>query len=295
MGPSSKKRKEPPPNRTLLDFFSGADAIKRTRVRTSQQLVPGVQQTKVASREIIVVDSDSDDRVHGKENGNRSARLDRRAGVSEDPQSLNSVTSTSTHAEDKDAFGVPSALLRPPNPCVEVSSNGSHTHQQSPTAPKPYSESMFGFSAPLLEEISTSSYFWTLCGVGNSLNPSCTGSQSTERSQTNSVDHKNISTRVNSANDPIVEFPIGEWAVGDDELVTLGVLDNSAAMDEDEGEPSDEQRFCPVCGIDLTGILILVSVPDGYCHTNPLTFAIPCWLGITSSCQSMSRYNDPAK
>ena len=68
-----------------------------------------------------------------------------------------------------------------------------------------------------------------------------------------------MSTRVNSANDPTVEFPIGEWAVGDDELVAL---DNSAGMDEDEGKPSDEQRFCPVCGIDLTGILTLVSLPD---------------------------------
>ena len=152
MGPSTKKRKEPPPSRTLLDFFSNADAIKRARVRTSQQLVPSVQETKVASRETIVIDSDSDDGVHGKENGNRSARLDPRTGVSEDSQSLNSVAS---NAEDKVTFGMPSALLRPPNPCAEASSNGFHTHQQPPIAPKPnHSESMFGVSAPLLEETS---------------------------------------------------------------------------------------------------------------------------------------------
>jgi hypothetical protein len=101
-----------------------------------------------------------------------------------------------------------------------------------------------------------------------------------------------MSTRVNSANDPTVEFPIGEWAAGDDELVAL---DSSAAMDEDEREPSDEQHFCPVCGIDLTGILTLVSVPDRPCHLNPLTFVTPHWLGSTDPCQSMSRYNGLAK
>lgn len=59
----------------------------------------------------------------------------------------------------------------------------------------------------------------------------------------------------NSAIIPAVEFPIGEWAVGDDELGALEALDNTAKI----REPSDEERFCPVCGIDLTGILVLVS------------------------------------
>jgi len=63
----------------------------------------------------------------------------------------------------------------------------------------------------------------------------------------------------NSAINPAVEFPIEEWAAGDDELGALEVLDDTAEIGDGGEEPSDEERFCPVCGIDLTGILILVS------------------------------------
>ncbi|KAH0836541.1 DNA cross-link repair protein pso2/snm1 [Lanmaoa asiatica] len=240
MGPSTKKRKEPPSSRTLLDFFSSADAIKRARVRTSQQLAPSVRQTKVASREIIVIESDSDDGVYGKE-CKRSARLVSGTGVSEDCQSLNSSTSTLAHSEDKDAFGVPSELLRPIDPRVETSSHGFHAHQHSPVALKPdHSGSMFGVSAPLLEE----------AFVRNQL---------TKRSPTNLAAHEKTFNRANgnSVNDPAVDFPLGEWAVGDDELVSLDVLDSSTGIIEGEGEPSDQQRFCPVCSIDLTGIPVL--------------------------------------
>jgi len=156
MGPSTKKRKEPPPNRTLLDFFSSADATKRARVRTSQQLAPSVRQTKVEPREIIVIGSDSDDGAREKENG---ARLDPKIGVSEDFQFLTSVMSTPTSTKNLDAFGVPS----PPNPCVEAPSNGFHTHQQPSTSSEPdHSESV---SALLPEQTSNSSYFWVSCGV----------------------------------------------------------------------------------------------------------------------------------
>lgn len=64
-----------------------------------------------------------------------------------------------------------------------------------------------------------------------------------------------------SANNLPIEFSIGEWGAGDDELVALGVLGNDK-VDEAEGGLSDEQQSCPVCGIDLTGILVLVGVPD---------------------------------
>ena len=58
---------------------------------------------------------------------------------------------------------------------------------------------------------------------------------------------------------PVIEFPIGEWAVGDDELDAPEVSD-ADGIGERESEPSDDQLFCPVCGIHLTGILVLVSV-----------------------------------
>ncbi|KAG8220829.1 hypothetical protein J3R82DRAFT_2322 [Butyriboletus roseoflavus] len=249
MGPSAKKRKEPPPNRTLLDFFSNADAaIKRARVRTRQQLAPTVRQTnsKAASREVIVIDSDSDGDVLGKENGKRSARMN----IQDRAHPL---------AEDKDGFGAPSELLRPINLRVEVSSDWFHAHQHSPIAPKPdHSESMFGdissFAGTNLRQFVFLDFVW----VRDGLNLSCTGNQLIERSQTNLVAHDSTSTMAggNSADDPTAEFSIGEWAVRDDELVALEALDNGAETDEGEGEPSDEQCSCPVCGIDLTGIVV---------------------------------------
>lgn len=234
---------------------------------------------KVASRDIIVIDSDSDDDVHGRENGKRSTPPDSRTRVSEDFQSQNSATSIPAHSEDNGAFGVPSELLRPINPRVEASNKRFYAHQHFPIAPKPdHSESMFGVSAPLLEQTCVSSCFWTLCGVGDGLNLPCTGNQLTERSQTNLVAHESMSTMagINSVSGVVVEFPTGEWAVGDDELVALEVSDNSAEIDEVEGELSHEQRFCPVCGINLTGILVIVSAVARRCHTNSLTSAIPC-------------------
>lgn len=289
MGPSTKKRKEPPPNRTLLDFFSSPDARKRARVRTSQQPA----STRVASREIIVIDdSDGDDSgVPREENGLTNSRLAPRTGVSEDSQSSNSVTSILTHSEDKDGFGVPSALLRPPNSCIKPSSNGFHTLPILPNGPD-LSESMIDVSVPLLEHTSISPCFWTFSE--ESLNLSCTGNQLLERNRTNSAAHRGVSAMVgdNPSNDPAVEFPIGEWAVGDDELVALEVLDCSSGIDGSEKELSDEQRFCPVCGIELTGILVLVSVPNMLCDTGPLMSVVICRLGCADSYQSMSRYND---
>lgn len=158
MEPSTKKRKEPPPNRTLLEFFSRTDAIKRARVKMSQLLAPSERQTKVASREIIVLGSDSDE-------GN-GARLDPNTRVSEDFQFLTPVTSTPKSTEDLGAFGVPSALLRPPNPCVESSSNRSHTQQPSTSSEPDQSESMFGVPTLLLEKTSNSSYFWFFVDPG---------------------------------------------------------------------------------------------------------------------------------
>lgn len=167
MGPS-RKRKELPPNCTLLDFFSNADAIKRARVRTSQQSPPRAQQAMMASRDIIVIDSDSDDGLH-MGNGERGTRSDPKAEGSEDACSLNSVASTLTCPEDKDDFGVPSALLRPPHPPIRVSRSGFHVQQKSTTSPKiNHAECVFG-SAPLLEQPPTSSCFWAFCVVRNSL------------------------------------------------------------------------------------------------------------------------------
>lgn len=149
MGPSNRKRKEPPLKSTLLDFFSSPHAIKPARVRTSPQLTPGVRPGKVASRETIVIDSDSDEALHGKGNGIKRTRL-----------APSRRESRSPNLADKDLFGVPSALLRTPNPCVKPSSNGFHTHLKSPTFPPKagYSESMFALSAcKLLEQTSISS------------------------------------------------------------------------------------------------------------------------------------------
>lgn len=92
----------------------------------------------------------------------------------------------------------------------------------------------------------------------------------------------------NPVHDAAVESPIGEWAVGDDELAALEVLGSGA--EDGEGEPSGEQCSCPVCGTGLTGVLVLVSAPNRRCYTVPLTFAIPR-LGSTNPCQSMPRYD----
>lgn len=255
MAPSTKKRKDPLPDRTLMDFFSGADAIKRARMKTShlQQLTHSVRQTKVASREIIVIDSDGDDGVHGKEDGKASARLD-------------------SSSKDKDTFGVPSELLRPITSRMEPSSNA---HQHSPIATKPdQSESMFGISAPLLGQTCVSSCFWAFLGVEDGLNLACTGSQLTERSQSKLFANEYISTMAegNSADDSAIGFPIGEWTFADDELVALEFSDNSVEIDEDEGEPFNDQHFCPVCGMDLTGIIVLVSTPNWGSSNQPADF-----------------------
>lgn len=270
MGPSAaKKRKEHPSNRTLLDFFSNADAIKRARVSTRQELAPSVRSTnlKAASREVIVIDSDSDDDVPGRGDRERNARRSFKTGVFGDSQSLDSGTSTPARTEDKDTFGMPSELLLPISLRSEASSNRFQPHEHSPIVLKPdHSESMFGISAPLLEPTSVSSYFWALCGLRDGLNITYTGNQLTERSQTNLAAHNSMSTWGDS-NDPTAEFPIGEWAVGDDELVSLEALGNGAEAEEVEGEPSDEGCFCPVCGISLTGILGRVSAPNRPHHT----------------------------
>lgn len=57
------------------------------------------------------------------------------------------------------------------------------------------------------------------------------------------------------------EFSIGEWAAGDDELMAL---DNSVEIGEAEGGYPDEQSFCPVCGENLTGVLVFVSMASRF-------------------------------
>lgn len=249
MAPATKKRKEPHPNITLMNFFSGADATKRAKLKTPQQLTHIGRQNKIVSREIIVIDSDSDDGVHGKDSdGGGSARPD-------------------FSFEDKDTFGAPSELLRSTPQPVEASSNAfNHAQSQFTTIPKPdQSESMFGVSAPLLEEAFFSSCFSLfLRGWGpGDLNLARTGNQlsMTERSQSESFTRENASTigEANSVDDSAVCFPIGEWPVGDDELVALKFPGNSAEIGEGRREHFDEQTFCPVCSTDLTGVLVLVS------------------------------------
>lgn len=164
----TKKRKEPPPHRTLMDFFSGAGAIKRARENVSQQLAPSAQQpakAKVASREVIVIDSDSDDEVYGEETEKESIQLDSRAGAFEDL--------AIRHQQDKEAFGMPSSLLRSTSTLhAETSSNTFQTRQQSTITPKPdQPELMFGLSAPLLEQPYIGSSFWTFCRARDSIQP----------------------------------------------------------------------------------------------------------------------------
>ncbi|KAG9312825.1 DNA cross-link repair protein pso2/snm1 [Chiua virens] len=232
--PPSRKRKEPP-NRTLLDFFSSSEATKRAN---PIQSAPSVRE-RTASTGIIVIDSDSDDGVYGKENGKSAAQSNTRTGVPQGRQL--SLGSVAAQVEDQVTFGMPSELLRSSNPHVEaLSTGGSHAHLKSPTFPK--SESMFGVSAPLLD-------------------PNSFGSQhhhETNQSNLNVNVQENmcIITGDNPTNDPAFDFPIGEWAAEDDERVLLEASDNSTETHDGEEDRSDDQR-CPMCGLDLTGFLVV--------------------------------------
>ena len=77
---------------------------------------------------------------------------------------------------------------------------------------------------------------------------------------------------------------MGEWTAADDELISLEISDNSTEPVAGE-EIFDEQHFCPVCAMDLTGILLVSTLYRGLSHHSP-TLVIPR-SGSPDPCQPM--------
>ena len=206
-------------------------------MKLSQQMAP---------REIIVIESDSEDSICRKKK--ETARLESSTAPSED---------LIAGPSDKDIFGVPSELLYPAIPCVGASSGALHVQQQSSAMLEPdQSNSMFSISAPLVEDMCTGSCSYVFCTAGKGLNITYTDLTKSNQSKSIMQETESVVAEQNSAEDLAVEFTIGEWCIADDELAAPETSDDSASVDE--GEPYNEYS-CPVCGMDLTGTSLVVS------------------------------------
>ncbi|OAX41249.1 hypothetical protein K503DRAFT_524794 [Rhizopogon vinicolor AM-OR11-026] len=274
MAPFSKKRKEPSngQSRTLVDFFSNNAPTKKSKLRSSRPKPDknSVDFNTPSTREIIIIDSDSDD-CSPKGDKGRSPEIPNAgrtlycAKQCEWKPSFTHVAPSSKHEVLRDdgplTFGRPSTLLQAP---FQSNANAVAGKKASSGIETTSTASIFGVPTSLLR---------------SSVDPAHDPSHATydhEKTFTGdayTLDYTDVPTPnehlggIPHSTDVIdidFNYDDGLWSAGDDELAVLDSVDDNIEID-DVSEQLNEYRTpshsasCPVCECDLSRLRGLVS------------------------------------
>lgn len=263
MAPFNKKRKEPSSSQscTLIDFFSNNAPTKKSKLQRPSKTDKNLEN--VNAREIIIIDSDSDDyspkRNKGKEpaeGGKGSAYWVKQCEWK--PSQLAHVASSSKLIDDGLlTFGRPSTLLQAPAQSTvdavacKKTSNSSGIETTS-------TASIFGVPTSLLRSSVNSA----------SGPPSKNDHGETFMADDCTLDHPDVPTRCEHLGGNVVDIDLTcddeEWGAGDDELAALEFVDDDIEMEDvseqlNDYAPSSHSASCPVCERDLSRLCDLVS------------------------------------
>lgn len=268
-----KKRKEPSQSHTLIDFFSNNAPIKKSKLQSPPTKTDKNSENfkTPAPREIIIIDSDSDDcsprRDKGKTpaipNAERHRSQAKRVKEalyctkqSEWKSCLTRVTPSSKPQVPHDGqftFGRPSTLLQTP---VHSGANTVARSRTSSDIETTSTASIFGVPTSLLRS-----------SVGPAYNPPLNyGEASMEDDRT--FDPHNDPTSNEHVGDILHSIDCKsddeQWDAGDDELAVLEGFDDDMTVDDvperlHDYVQSSHSASCPVCGRDLSCLLGLVS------------------------------------
>lgn len=261
MASLSKKRKEPSQSRTIIDFFSSNASTKKSKLQKTP-FKPNKKNFEASlSREIIIIDSDSDDCTTKRDKGKTrviSGVQKQRATPEGEKGNLRhsnecgewkpslARVALSNHEELHDdnlpTFGKPSALLQVPVQSSMNTVEWKDTSLQSSVIKASSSSSIFGVPTSLLRS-----------AVGTAHELLFEGKVSTEvgvpkpcKDLPHSIDVIDI--------DFIVENE--QWGVGDDEVAILEAANDDTEM-EDVSEQLNDRVYpaSPVCEPDTSHVL----------------------------------------
>jgi len=264
MAPFSKKRKEPSSSQscTLIDFFSNNAPTKKSKLQRPPSKTDKNSEN-VNAREIIIIDSDSDDyspkRNKAKEpaEGGKGSVYCAKQCEWKPSQLAHAAPSSKLIDDGLLTFGRPSTLLQAPVQssvdavACKKTSNLSGIETTSTT-------SIFGVPTSLLR---------------SSVDPASDPPLKNDHGETFmgdgcTLDHPDVPTPYEYLGADVVDIDLTcddeQWGAGDDELAALKSVDDDIEMEDvseqlNDYAPSSHSASCPVCECDLSRLRDLVS------------------------------------
>ncbi|KAH7913855.1 hypothetical protein BJ138DRAFT_539372 [Hygrophoropsis aurantiaca] len=264
-----KKRKDPPKAGTLLDFFSNSTPAKKGKLSTPTQMTTtrrkenlklkvGVASSIPSTREVIVIDSESDDDVIVCDTTKTKGKAPDSANRPVKGKTVANTARVKSY-EERVSFGEPTALLLPTaNPAsIEFSL------RQSPCRAESNGSTMFGAAGSLLSSagptiVSNAPLAQTKDAVTDSFQHAADESNTIHIMD---VDGEQ-SLPPDSLNISCTQDEVEEWGVDDEEQAALQAFDEDIDMeiiDEQLATPCGiESTTCPICRRDLSNMISLV-------------------------------------
>jgi hypothetical protein len=264
MASSSKKRKDPSQSRTIVDFFSNNSSTKKSKFQNPPPKTNKKDFKATLSREVIIIDSDSDDGTTKRDKGKTRVIPCAKQHTSPEGEKGNlrcsnecewkpSLTrvALSNHKELQDdelpSSGKPSALLQVP---VQNTVEWKETLLQSSVIEATSSSSVFGVPTLLLRSSVEPAHELLF-----ERKVSAEVGVPTPYSDPGNIPHSIDVIDVNFTGD-------GEqWGVGDDELAILEAANDDIEMEDVSEQLNDcvHPASCPICELDISRLLGLVG------------------------------------
>lgn len=261
----SKKRKEPSQPRTIVDFFSNNASTKKSKLQKTPPKTNKKKFKASLSREIIIIDSDSDDcttkRDKGKTRVIPGAQKQHTSpeGEKGNLRCLNECewkpslarVALSKHEELHDGklptFGKPSALLQVPVPSSTNTVEWKETLLQSSAIKATSSSSIFGAPTSLLRSPIEPAHEVLFEGKVSTE----VGVPKPYKDLPHSIDVIDIDVTGDDE----------QWGVGDDEVAVLEAANDQIEMEDVSEQLNDyvHPASCPVCELDMSCLLGLVG------------------------------------